>query len=399
VFNQNRMLLCGMLFVWFAGSAYAQLPGAPTGLLPTDGTINLPTNVPLKWTPGANTTSFEIHFGITNPPDAVGSATASPFMAWVLTPGTKFYWQVVAKNTHGSTPSAVMSFTTQPRYPSRVAVWHSGIIYADADGNGSWSAGDKAISWGAGLTTPIPVMGDWTGDGKVKAGMYDQTTGNWFLDINGDGVWSVGDIAFAWGYPGTSIPIVGDFNGDGKSEWGIVDNGIWFIDLNASMFFEAGDLAFAWGDSASTPVLGDWNRDGRTKIGIFKNGYWYLDYNGTTLWEAQDLAFVWGDATTTPVLGDWSGDGRTKVGVYKNGTWWLDYDGNTTWSATDKLYTFGDAASTPVVGDWTGDGYTEIGTFKAGTWRLDMNGNGVFDAGDMQFSWGSTGDKLLVGKW
>jgi hypothetical protein len=38
-----------------------------------------------------------------------------------------------------------------------------------------------------GAPTDIPVVGDWTGTGTAKLGVYRQ--GQWYLDKNGNGVW------------------------------------------------------------------------------------------------------------------------------------------------------------------------------------------------------------------
>jgi len=34
----------------------------------------------------------------------------------------------------------------------------------------------------------FPVVGDWTGGGKAKIGIYRE--GFWYFDLNGDGIWS-----------------------------------------------------------------------------------------------------------------------------------------------------------------------------------------------------------------
>ena len=35
----------------------------------------------------------------------------------------------------------------------------------------------------------LPVTGDWSGDGVTKVGLYRPSTGQWFLDRNGDKSW------------------------------------------------------------------------------------------------------------------------------------------------------------------------------------------------------------------
>jgi hypothetical protein len=52
-------------------------------------------------------------------------------------------------------------------------------------------------------------MGDWTGDGKVKPGVF--FNGFWYLDYNGNGLFegiAAGDRIYAFGQAG-DIPVVG----------------------------------------------------------------------------------------------------------------------------------------------------------------------------------------------
>ena len=79
---------------------------------PADGVIGVTTMPTLSWqAPGA--TSYEIRLGTTNPPPTVIANTTD---YWYLTPGlstgTKYYWQIVAKNSGGSTAGPVWACTT-----------------------------------------------------------------------------------------------------------------------------------------------------------------------------------------------------------------------------------------------------------------------------------------------
>jgi hypothetical protein len=86
----------------------------------------------------------------------------------------------------------------------------------------------------------IPVIGDWSGNGVFKIGVF--RNGNWYLDYNGDGQWS----------------------GCGTT-------------TNT-------DRCYTFGTAGDIPVIGDWSGNGVFKIGVFRNGMWYLDYNGTKSW-------------------------------------------------------------------------------------------------------------------
>ena len=74
-------------------------PSAPATPNPANGVIGVTTMPNLSWSaPGA--TSYEVRLGTTNPPPTVIANTTD---YWYLTPGlttgTKYYWQIVAKNS------------------------------------------------------------------------------------------------------------------------------------------------------------------------------------------------------------------------------------------------------------------------------------------------------------
>ena len=56
-----------------------------------------------------------------------------------------------------------------------------------------------------------PVVGDWNGNEKTKIGVYQSTNGVWYLDNDGSGTWTADDRANTFGAPGW-IPIVGEWN-------------------------------------------------------------------------------------------------------------------------------------------------------------------------------------------
>ncbi|HEU4639889.1 MAG TPA: hypothetical protein VFS84_13625, partial [Candidatus Binatia bacterium] len=55
----------------------------------------------------------------------------------------------------------------------------------------------------------LPVIGDWNGTGISKIGVFRPATGEWFLDLNGNGKWDEGiDLQLSYGEPG-DVPVVG----------------------------------------------------------------------------------------------------------------------------------------------------------------------------------------------
>jgi len=90
-------------------AAAPQTPGAPN---PPDATVGTTTMPTLSWT-AAGATSFDIRIGTANPPSTVVSNSADVWYApSSLSSGTKYYWQIVAKNSGGTTVGPVWSFVT-----------------------------------------------------------------------------------------------------------------------------------------------------------------------------------------------------------------------------------------------------------------------------------------------
>jgi len=136
-------------------------------------------------------------------------------------------------------------------------------------------------------------------------------SGNWYLDLNGDGIYSPSvDIACMWGAPGYQ-PVIGDWNFDGKEKIGTYnpDLSIWYLDYNGNGIWEPGtDKTYNWGAPGYQPVIGDWNFDGKEKIGTYNPdlSIWYLDYNGNGIWEpGTDKTYNWGAPGYIPVVGKW----------------------------------------------------------------------------------------------
>lgn len=236
-----------------------------------------------------------------------------------------------------------------------------------------------------------------------------------------------------------ATPIVGDFNGDGVSEMGVFYKGEWYIDLNGNGVWDEDDLWAKLGHQDDKPVVGDWNGDGKTDIGIFgpawprdpmavakepglpdplnpdkpeaKNLPPHPDRAASGVRELRrtargekredliDHVFFYGAPLDVPLVGDWNGDGIDTVAVFNGGQWYLDVDGDGKWSDGDIAFTYGLKGDKPVVGDWDGDGVDEVGVFRNGTWQLDTNRNHRLDPEDRSFQLGGAGDVPVVGDW
>jgi hypothetical protein len=251
-----------------------------------------------------------------------------------------------------------------------------------------------------GVPGAIPVTGDWNGSGKAQVGVF--LAGQWFLDLNGDGVWDEGDL---WARLGTlgDQPVTGDWDGDGKTDIGIFGPS-WLGDgraldrepglpdaqnllkgrhknippepqdapghrtmkrtAHSPLRSDVIDHVFEFGTTGDRAVVGDWNGDGVKSIGIFRDGKWFLDLNGNGRWDPSDVVVEFGAPGDLPVVGDWSGDGISKIGVYRHGTFYLDSNNNRALDPGDKVIQLGGPGDKPVAGDFNGDGADEVGVYQ-----------------------------------
>ncbi|QDT68201.1 Serine-aspartate repeat-containing protein D precursor [Planctomycetes bacterium MalM25] len=256
----------------------------------------------------------------------------------------------------------------------------------------------------------IPVSGDWDGDGVTDIGVF--IDGDWYLDLDGDGRWSAGDL---WAQLGSEndLPVTGDWDGDGKTDIGIYGPA-WPRDphavrhepglpdaenfpgpiagkaknvppieeeatsgarllakLRASIGQRRTDLidhVFHFGAPGDAPVAGDWNGDGIRTIGVYRDGYWTLDTNGDGRLDDTDRQVALGRPGDTPLVGDFDGNGVDDLGVYRGGVWFIDPDGDgeleeLRFAATDQALAE-TVEGKPIVGDWDGDGSDEPAVYS-----------------------------------
>lgn len=232
--------------------------------------------------------------------------------------------------------------------------------------------------------------------------------------------------------------VVGDFNGDGISEIAIFKAGQWFIDINGNGVWDEGDLWAKLGHENDRPVVGDWDGDGKDDIGVFGPAWagdpraiaeepglpdlmnpepkgkqknipplpqdaaigarsMKLTSAGKLRADLIDHVFHYGVATDTPIVGDWNGDGVTSIGIFRDGSWRLDVDGDGKWTDADLSVRFGEQGDKPVVGDWNGDGVDDLAIYRSGTWIFDSNANREIDDADGRLSLGGPNDQPIAG--
>jgi hypothetical protein len=267
------------------------------------------------------------------------------------------------------------------------------------------------------------VSASFVGLERSAIGIFRPATGEWFLDMNGNGLWDGCNIDLCLASFGAKgdLPVIGDWTRTGLSNVGVYrpSTGEWFLDLNGNGQWDGCNIDRCLRSASlqnSLPVIGDWTGGGLDMLGEVIPGRspkWYLDRNGDGKTDdcSVDACLKFPiDDGELPVAGDWNGTGTAKIGRFSlsTGDWFLDLKGDGQWKNCnfDKcVKSFGAAGDLPAVGDWTGTGPAKVGLYRpaTGEWFLDFNGNGKWDGcaidGCAPFLGKNDGDLPVVGRW
>ena len=271
------------------------------------------------------------------------------------------------------------------------------------------------------LSASMTVTANFFNNLTDRIGLYRPSTGEWFLDRNGNGIGdSCGADLCPHPFAGSSgVPVVGDWNGSGAAKIGLFmpESFQWLLDANGNGIWDGCGVDIctqSFGQSTDIPVVGHWTA-GEDRIAIFRptEKRWHLDLNGNEILDRCTIdkcpAFSNYKAGDVPVAGDWTGRGTTQLGLFRpsTGEWFLDRNANRAWNGCSKdlcVSSFGMAGDVPVSGDWDGTGISKIGVFRpsTGEWLLDLNGNGQWDGSGLDLyvsGYGQEGDIPVVGRW
>ena len=175
-----------------------------------------------------------------------------------------------------------------------------------------FDTGDAVYNFGTYQIGDVPIVGDWSGDGTTKVGVF-RAGYWWMLDYAGTG--TTFGVQFAFGGIAGDVPVVGDWNGDGHAKAGVFRDGyLWVLD-GADPSAPQADHGVGWsfafgGITGDVPVVGDWTGDGQAKAGVFRDGYfWVLDGADATAPQASHFVLYGfpfgGIPLDVPVTGRW----------------------------------------------------------------------------------------------
>jgi Divergent InlB B-repeat domain len=302
-----------------------------------------------------------------------------------------------------------VTLSAKPNQNSKFAGWAGG---------GCQGVGNCTVT----LATSTSVSATFVGPNPAAIGIFRPATGQWFIDANGNGIWEGCNIDLCLGPFGLSgdLPVAGNWTGTGLANIGVYrpTTGEWLLDVNGNGQWDGCNVDQCLKPlrpQSTLPLVGDWTGTGTDKVGEMVPGQTpklYLDLNGDGVLQncKIDACLKFGSvAGDLPVVGDWTGTGTAKVGLFRpsTGEWFLDVNGDLqSYNCTvDKCLKFGAAGDLPVVGDWTGTGTANIGVYRptTGEWFLDLNGNGQWDGcgvdACIQFTGKNEGDLPVVGTW
>jgi len=147
-----------------ATSTFTTQTAAPALFSPGNGAVGVPLATSLNWIAAAGATSYDVYFGSSSPPPLLGNATGTTYSAPSLTPGTVYYWKVVARSGASSYSSAIWSFTAQIAAPLLTSPGNSATGVSDTP-TLVWSAAAGATSYDVylGTSSPPPLATSGTG--------------------------------------------------------------------------------------------------------------------------------------------------------------------------------------------------------------------------------------------
>jgi hypothetical protein len=141
-----------------------------------------------------------------------------------------------------------------------------GLWKFDLNGNNTFdSCSVDECDKNFGTLDDLPLVGDWIGSGTKHIGIFRPSTGEWFLDVNGNGQWDgcrIDKCIEHFGVGG-DLPVAGDWNGTGEVRIGVFrpSTGEWFLDMNGNGKFD-GCVVDAcpgpFGQPGDLPVVGKW---------------------------------------------------------------------------------------------------------------------------------------------
>jgi hypothetical protein len=207
-------------------------------------------------------------------------------------------------------------------------------------------------------------------------------------------------------------PLAGDWDGDGLDSIGLYNCSTGFFYLRNSNTTGEADHTFLFGIPGDLPIGGRWQNEAVTDgIGVFRwsNGLVFL--RNTPNSGASDFSLVFGNPGDLPIAGNWDGINSDSIGIYRPGQLVSPADEPSTtnfnWSLTDSLsggvstpVAFGSPGGLPIAGDWTTRYQSGIGLYNPSTGYVELKNDPSYSSGaNIAYALGVGGDRPVAGRW
>ncbi len=233
-----------------------------------------------------------------------------------------------------------------------------------------------------GLSTDVPVPGDYDGNGVSEIAVFRGSEGAWYISLGS--AQNFNRIPF-----GTNgdIPVPADYDGDGKTDIAVwrPSTGTWFISQSSN----GGFRATQFGTNGDSVVPGDYDGDGKTDVAVFRpaSGIWYILQSSNN----AVVGVQWGIATDKLVQGYYDADSKLDIAVWRpsTGSWYILK--STTSNTSFDVIQWGTSGDIPAQGDYEADGKYDAAVFRPGTgqWYIRRSSDGFA----ISTPWGQNGDK------
>ncbi len=254
-----------------------------------------------------------------------------------------------------------------PRHKT-IGVYRSNMFYLKNANTTGFA--DEYVSFGYG-SSAYPIVGDWSGSGVDRVGVYDQSNGLFTLchqAANTSCSGTSGTIQFVLGNAGDQ-PLSGrwdvrdSYNGtviigypfDGVGVFR-PSNGLIYLKNALSTGFA--DETMVLGIPGDEGITGDWNSDGMESPGVYRpsNSTYYLSNQVCNCAVYADIAFTYGYPYNNPIAGDWVGSPTFQnvgAGLLRPSDGFFYLRNTLTTGYADNSFYYGLAGDIPVTGHWT----------------------------------------------
>lgn len=176
----------------------------------------------------------------------------------------------------------------------------------------------KTLQYGDTNKNYLPVAGDWDGDGKDSLGIYEISTGTFYLTNDmSSAAPNNNHVLTISSSPANKFPIAGDWDGDGRDSVGFYDPSNGRVVLRNRLDSGPGDLSYDVTSHGSSQldrskikvVTGDWANQGFDVPAVYDpvTARFFMRYNHGAPF--MIYSFPYGtptdDANSTPVSGTW----------------------------------------------------------------------------------------------